>query len=49
VTGDNIIIYGRGLDGDDDGGVVPADYVWPTLTKTKDDGDWVLYPPPEVE
>jgi hypothetical protein len=43
VRGGKPLLYGRGLDGTDHGGICDDSRAWPRVPKT---GDWVLYPPP---
>lgn len=54
ITDAGPIVYGRGLDTDDDGGLPFDDFSWPSLggacgddEKPIADGDWMLYPIPE--
>lgn len=45
VTDAGLVVYGRGLDDDDDHGTPPDRYTWSRLDPD-DAGDWVLYPAP---
>lgn len=48
------LLYGRGLDGDDDGGLVSEQAIdlWPHMPgwpESPEDDDWVLFPPPSTQ